>query len=192
MNTEIVHFIYNDQPIDFLQGGNENVMVNATQMATIFGKRVDVFLKSDHAQAFIEALLLVPQKTEGEKISTPNGGDIFKYSKDEIIKGSKRGGTWMHRILALKFAAWLDPSFEVWVFETIDQIILGHYRDLKEATAEKLLAEKELKRKKADLLSKIPELAEIFELELKISEAEKRKIKAMKDAVSQLKLDLKI
>jgi hypothetical protein len=110
---EIVHFIYKEQPVDFLPGGNDNVMVNATQMATIFGKRVDVFLKSDHAQAFIEALLLVPKNVENETLSTPNGGNKFKYLRDEILKTNKRGGTWMHRILALKFAAWLDPNFEV-------------------------------------------------------------------------------
>jgi hypothetical protein len=48
----------------------------------------------------------------------------------------------MHRILALKFAAWLDPYFEVWVYTTIDKIIFGNYREIKEATVEKLKAEK--------------------------------------------------
>lgn len=181
MNTEIVHFIYNDQPIDFLQNGNENVMVNATQMAKIFGKDVFQFTRIDDTKRFIS-----------ECLKPQNCGLLSLKNESDLIDSRQKSGTWMHRVLALKFAAWLDSAFELWVFSTIDQIILGHYRDLKEATAEKLLAEKELKRKKTELLSKIPELAEIFELELKISEAEKRKIKAMKEAVSQLKLDLKI
>lgn len=176
---EVVHFIYNEQAIDFLPSGNDNVMVNATQMAKIIGKRVDVFLKSDHAKEFINALEF-----------TPFGGNSEPLKKDEIIQTKGQSGTWMHRILALKFAAWLDPKFEVWVFSTIDKIILGHYKEMREATIEKLLAEKELARKKEELIRNNPELAEIFELELKISAAEKKRIKALKASVSQLKLDL--
>lgn len=186
---EVVHFVYNDQTVDFLPAGNENLMVNATQMANIFGKRVDVFMKSDHAQAFIEALLFVKKIDEKQGLSTPNGGDKFKYSKDEIIKTNKKGGTWMHRILALKFAAWLDPHFEVWVFETIDKILLGHYREQREATQEKLKAEQELELKKAELLQKYPEFIEFLRIEGKITEAEKRRLKAIRESVRQLKLD---
>ncbi len=197
---KVVHFIYNEQEVDFIPTGDENVMINATQMANIFEKRVDHFLKSDHAQAFIEALLLVPNgdnKTDlstpngGNKneISTPNGGDKFKYSRDGILKTNKRGGTWMHRILALKFAAWLDPEFEVWVFETADQIILGHYREVRQATMEKLQAEKSWKEKREKALLEHPELAEIFDAELKITEAEKKRLKAMRAATSQLRFE---
>jgi len=115
---EVVHFIYNEQTVDFLPTSNDNLMVNATQMAKIFGKRVDVFLKSDHTNEFINALEF-----------TPFGGNSEPLKRDEIIQTKGQSGTWMHRILALKFAAWLDPKFEVWVFSTIDQILLGHYRD---------------------------------------------------------------
>lgn len=176
---EVVHFIYNEQTIDFLPSGNDNLMVNATQMAKIIGKRVDVFLKSDHAKEFINELEL-----------TPFGGSLTPLKREEIIKTVNGVNTWMHRILALKFAAWLDPKFEVWVFSTIDKIILGHYKEMREATIEKLLAEQELAKRKEELIRNNPELAEIFELELKISAAEKKRIKALKASVSQLRLDL--
>ena len=39
----------------------------------------------------------------------------------------------MHRILALKFAAWLNPDFEVWVYSTIDHILFGHYKRMEES-----------------------------------------------------------
>lgn len=39
----------------------------------------------------------------------------------------------MHRILALKFAAWLNPEFELWVFTTIDEILFGHFRRIEES-----------------------------------------------------------
>lgn len=183
---EAVHFIYNNQPVDFLPTGQDDLMVNATQMANIFGKRIDHFLRSDHAQAFIEALLLVPISN----LSPPNGGNKFKYLRSEILKTNKKGGTWMHRVLALKFAAWLDPRFEVWVFETIDTILLGHYKEQREATAEKLRAEQLLQLKKKELLDKYPDFLEFLELEGRINSAEKRRVKAIKDSTKQLKLDL--
>ena len=39
---EIVHFIYNQKEVDFLPSGNDDLMVNATQMAKIFGKKVEL------------------------------------------------------------------------------------------------------------------------------------------------------
>ena len=42
----------------------------------------------------------------------------------------------MHRVLALKFAAWLDPAFELWVFCTIDKILFDHYRRLEQSLKE--------------------------------------------------------
>ena len=96
----------------------------------------------------------------------------------------------MHRILALKFAAWLDPKFEVWVFSTIDQIILGHYKEVKEATIEKIQAQNEFQRKKSDYILKHPELAEIFELELRITAADRKRMKALQASVAQIRMDL--
>ena len=175
---EAIQFIYNDTGVDFRSNGNEDLMVNATQMAKIFGKRIDVFLKTDHANEFINALEL-----------TPFGGRSVPLKRQDIIKTLNGSYTWMHRILALKFAAWLDPKFEVWVFSTIDKILLGHYRELKEATIEKLQAEKDLADKKEELIKNHPDLAEIFELELKITAADRKRLKALKASVAQLKLD---
>jgi len=176
---EIVNFIYNNKQVDFLPSGDNNVMVNATQMAKIFGKRIDHFLKSDHANDFINILEL-----------TPFGGSSTPLAREEIIKTVNGVSTWMHRILALKFASWLDPAFELWVYTTIDKILLSHYQELKQATIEKLQAQKELQIRKIKLIELNPELAEIFDLELKITEADRKRIKALKASVAQLKLDL--
>ena len=176
---QVVQFIYNEQTVDFLPKGDDNLMVNATQMAKIFGKRIDFFLKADHAKEFINALEF-----------TPFGGNSEPLKRDEIIQTKGQSGTWMHRILALKFAAWLDPKFEVWVFSTIDQILLGHYREQREATAEKIRAEQQLELKKKELLEKYPEFVDFLVLEGKISEADKRRLKAIRASVQQLRLDL--
>jgi len=187
---EIIKFVYNEKEVDFLPGGNENVMVNATQMAKIFEKDVRIFLKSDHAQAFIEALLMTPYGDNKSDLSATNGKNKFKYSKDEIIKTNKKGGTWMHRILTLKFAAWLDPYFEVWVFHTIDKIILGHLKEIRDATMEKMDAEKARDKMQAELLQKYPdEFSAYLEIEGKLTAAHKKRIAAIKASSSQIKMD---
>ena len=67
----------------------------------------------------------------------------------------------MHRILALKFAAWLDPSFELWVYVTIDFILFGHYRDM-----EANLKETARRRNRiAELERKLLENEDFLELE---------------------------
>jgi hypothetical protein len=96
----------------------------------------------------------------------------------------------MHRILALKFAAWLDPAFELWVYTTIDKIIFGNYREIKEATVEKLKAEKQQQLKKQELMDKYPDLSEYFELEDRVTTAQKNKMKAVKHSINQLRMDL--
>jgi len=176
---KVVQFIYNNQEVDFLPSGDKNVMVNATQMAKIFGKQVESFTRNDGTQKFIEECL----KNENSRFLDIN-------NESNLIDSKQKSGTWMHRILALKFAAWLDPAFELWVYVTIDRILLGHYKEMREATVEKLQAEKDLEQKKQELIRSNPELAEIFELELRVSAADKKRIKALKASVAQLKLEL--
>jgi hypothetical protein len=54
-----LEYNYNNQRIEFLQG-DHNIMVNATQMAKVFNKRIDFFLKSDNTKAFIRELKFPP------------------------------------------------------------------------------------------------------------------------------------
>jgi hypothetical protein len=176
---EIVHFIYNEQTIDFLPNGNDNLMVNATQMAKVFGKEVFDFMKNDSTKNFIS-----------EALKTENSRFLGIKNEIDLIDSKQKSGTWMHRILALKFAAWLDPAFELWVFITVDKIILGHYREQREATSEKIKAEQLLELKKKELIDKYPEFVDFLDLEGKITDAEKRRLKAIRDSVKQLKLDL--
>lgn len=50
-----LEFFYQETEIHFLVNPNQkNVMVNATEMAKMFNKRMDHFLKADHAQKFIK------------------------------------------------------------------------------------------------------------------------------------------
>lgn len=233
----VLHYIYNGKTIDFSLADN-NIMINATQMAAAFEKRVDVFLKTDHAQSYIKALEKVynspnfninlkdnlppnggslgqkeGQNTpnlppnggsleQNERQNTPNlppfGGrsdanlsEMSDRSESKIIKTINGKATWMHRLLALKFAAWLDVEFEIWIYTTIDRLLLGHFRELKEATTEKLLAQQALEDKRKELLRKHPnDFAEFLAIENKLNLSNKRRARALKESLNALQLEL--
>ncbi len=176
---ETVKFVYNDTQIDFLPVGNDSLMINATQMANAFGKKVNHFNENDSTELFINACL-----------NNRNSGYLNVKKREDLIDSKQKTGTWMHRILALKFAAWLDPDFEVWIYSTIDKIIFGNYREIKEATVEKLKAEKLQQIKKQELMDKYPDLSEYFALEDRVTTAQKNKMKAVKHSINQLRMDL--
>lgn len=175
---EVLKFIYENSEIEFLSSGSGNVMVNATQMAKVFDKRISFFLKSDHAKAFISELEL-----------SPFGDRSAPLKREEIIKTVNGVNTWMHRILALKFAAWLDTKFELWVYSTIDKVILGTYHEHREATIEQIETKQAIERKREELLTKYPEFMDFVELEKKLTATQKRRLAAMRESVRQLKLN---
>ena len=222
----VLHYIYNGKTIDFSLVDN-NIMINATQMAAAFNRRIDFFLKTDHAQAYIKALEkaynspnfninlrdnLPPNggslgQKEGENTpnlppfggsleqnegqNTPNLPPFGGRSESKIIKTINGKATWMHRLLALKFAAWLDVEFEIWIYTTIDRLLLGHFRELKEATTEKLLAQQALEDKRKELLRKHPnDFAEFLAIENKLNLSNKRRARALKESLNALQLEL--
>lgn len=135
---ELIKFEFKCHVIEF-EPQTDNVLVNATQMAKIFDKEVSGFLKTDSTKNFIEAYCRTEDIPSQNEFS-PNGKLI------KVISTGRNNGTWMNRIVALKFAAWLDPYFEVWVYKTIDQILFGQYKrieeNLKESAKRKLQIEK--------------------------------------------------
>lgn len=94
-------------------------------MAKVFNKDVFDFLRMNTTKNYIEAFSQTVNSRFGDEFS-PNGKLI------KVVKGGEHNGTWMERSVALKFAAWLDPLFEVWVYKTIDNLIFGEFHELKE------------------------------------------------------------
>lgn len=177
MKNEIVQFIYFEKEVDFNIAKN-NVMVNATQMAKIFGKDVFQFTRIDNTKSFIESCLK-PQ----------NCGLLGIENEEDLIISIQKSGTWMHRILALKFAAWLNSDFELWVYVTIDNILNGISNKIKDATLQKLSIEQQMKDRRTIMLKQHPEYADYFELENKLKEALNSKKSAMKEFTSQVEID---
>lgn len=91
----------------------ENEFVNANDMSKKYNKRPIDFLRLDATKAFIDALE-----------SEVNQNHITDFKAVKTIKGNfkdrRNQGTWMHKTLALKFASWLNPKFEVFVYFTFE------------------------------------------------------------------------
>jgi hypothetical protein len=124
MEKSIQIFTYNENSIEF-DMTSKSVMVNATEMAKSCGKFVEPFLRSKETKDFIS-----------ECLKSDNSRFLGIEKEIDLVNSKQKSGTWMHRILALKFAAWLNPSFELWVYMTIDELLFGAYRALEESLKE--------------------------------------------------------
>jgi hypothetical protein len=104
-------FEYEGKRITF-DFGDGSEMVNATEMVKAFkGKRLDNFMRLKQTKEFIETLQ-----------------SDTSHSREHFVKAVSSGkyelrGTWVNDVLALKLAAWLNPSFEVWVYGKIKELL---------------------------------------------------------------------
>jgi hypothetical protein len=97
------------------------LMVNATQMGKAFGelKKPVYFLRSKGTRAFINEL-----KKEFDGYGENSHRSYVKVPYITVTDGRPSlRGTWMHEKLALKYAAWIAPSFEKWVYDNITELI---------------------------------------------------------------------
>lgn len=124
MTTQVLK--YNDQEVEF-EFNKQQVMVNATEMAKIFDADVWNFLRLEGTKKFIEACLKTSEVRFLEEEKNLKSGFLNIEKEEDLILSKQKSGTWMHRVLALKFAAWLDPFFEVWVYSTIENLLFGRH-----------------------------------------------------------------
>lgn len=78
-------------------------------------KEITKFFDNDNTKEFISALM------EEENLNTQNSA----YLKTR----GNNGGTWMHPILFVKFAMWLNPRFEVQVIKFVYDQMLKYRND---------------------------------------------------------------
>ena len=199
MKTTTISCLYHQMEVNFLLNPfNSNIMINATQMAKIFDRRIDLFLKSDGTKSYIELLKTLPKDEKlwnefppkgGNSADefSPNGGSSkVELLKDEdIIQTKGQNGTFMHRLLAIEFASWLDPAFKLWVNITIDNILFGNYKKHWEAhTLQEEAKERMLLLKEQMLTNPTAEMVlEYFEQEKIINATNSEKRKAIKDQI---------
>ena len=168
-----VEFIYQENEIHFLVNPTDkNVMINATEMAKIFKRRTEDFLKTQSTKDYVKAL--------EEDVNHP-------LNRGRIIENRGRNGVFFERKLALKFATWLDVQFELWVFSTIDEIIFGNYKKHWDAHADQEVAKVSMENLKSKLLLEptVEIVQEYFQSERDFKAAKNAKTNAIRN---QLKL----
>ena len=131
METKICVFEEND--ITFLLSKDNGMMINATEMAKVFGKEVARFMENDSTKNFVTACL-----------KTRNSSFLGIEKEEDLYTSKQKSGTFMHRVLALKFAAWLSPDFEVWVYSTIEKLLFGKHVEREHSFERTLTLQKEM------------------------------------------------
>jgi hypothetical protein len=85
----------------------DNEIINATDIIKAFpNKRINDFLNNKQTIDFInvlESVTVIPATV--------------------VKQGGLEQGTWMNKLLAYKFASWLSPEFELFVYKTFDSAL---------------------------------------------------------------------
>ena len=167
----IQKFKFDDVEIEFDLRQGKNVMVNATEMMKLFpNKRMSDFVANQNTEDFIL-----------ECLRNGNSRFLGVEKREDLIVTNQKFGTWMHRVLALKFAAWLNPRFELWVYLTIDNLLFEFGREIEDSINETVM----LSRKQDDLKNKLakrdPEFMEYLTIGSQLINARTRRSNATKN-----------
>lgn len=143
-NSKALTQHYNGFPISF-ELGDSYRLVNLTEMSKCFGKKTQDFLRLKSTKDFINEL----ERQDG----------ISRLSKQKrfvkVVWGGKNPGTWGHELIALKFAGWLSPAFELWMMEKIREIIAPARTNDHLNTSELLTLESEDQKECRRLIKKL-------------------------------------
>lgn len=175
--NKTLEFLYQETSIQFLVNiKNENVMINATEMAKPFGKRTDNFLQLKTTKEFIEEL----------KVPDMSGTLNMK-----IVENRGRNGIYFCQDLAVDFAMWLDVKFRVWVSRRIRESLNQTVKQVQNSISIK--ENKELQKQaliKKSVETNNTDLLELLQIEKDIKKAEYIERKATAEFKSQFKMDL--
>lgn len=169
-------YFYQDdtQKIVTFELSEKNLMVNATEMAKIYGKLVGHFLENDATEKFIKACL-----------NNRNSDYLAIEKREDLIISKQKSGTWMHKVLAVKFAAWLDPDFEVWVYATIERLIFADYQRLKASQKKSANRRNKIEKVKTKLRQNSTDFVELEKLEKEENTAARNR---SKEITTQIKI----
>lgn len=131
METKIC--VFDENAISFAFDKDNSMLINATEMAKAYGKYPKDFLILDSTKSFIN-----------ECLKKENSPFILVEKEEDLVTSRQKSGTWMHRVLALKFAAWLNPRFELWVYSTIEKLLFGKHVEREKSFERTLKLQKEM------------------------------------------------
>ncbi|EAM7300823.1 KilA-N domain-containing protein, partial [Salmonella enterica] len=75
-------------------------------------QRPSVFLRSAQIKRFVNALKVKAPKSASEQIQPLR-----------VIKGGEESGAWGVELLAIRYAAWIKPEFEIDVYEVFRTVV---------------------------------------------------------------------
>lgn len=96
---------------DVLFDIKDDVMVNATQLAKIYGKRPNDYLSLPTTNQLINAITRKYGISENQLVISKAGSS------------HNGGGTWMHRLIVVDFCQWLDIDLKLWCTEKLDELM---------------------------------------------------------------------
>lgn len=131
METKIC--VFEENQITFTLSKDNKMMINATEMAKVFGRQVEAFMRNESTILFVH-----------EALKSENSRFLGVEKEEDLIISRQKSGTFMHRILALKFAAWLSPKFEVWVYSTIENLLFGKHVEREKSFERTISLQKEM------------------------------------------------
>jgi hypothetical protein len=165
---------YLESQITFDTLANEEVMVNVTDIARHFGKKPVHFLRLPSTKELL--LALVEDANNG---IAENLGVTFSHSQNpffteedfvKTVQSGRANGTWMHRHLAIEFAAWLDVKFKLWMLRTIEEIMRGIDQERVDRLKEKSKRQVRISQLE-NFLAQYPEFVELRQLQLEERQA---------------------
>lgn len=110
MNTSIIKFDYNGNQIPFEKG--DDVMVNLTAMAKAYpDKNLSTIVNSQGISDYCASL---------SKLKNFSFADLLIVRKGAPDLG---GGTWAHRLVAIRVAQKLNSDLAVWVDMRVDELL---------------------------------------------------------------------
>lgn len=149
-----LNYQYEGNPVDF--GFNHDLMVNATEMTTVFEKNVSDFLKLESTKKLIKALersqIRPYRKSDSnQQVNNESINGTAKHKSADMVPlviiargGEKGGSTWLHRYLAIELAAWLDLDFKIWTLRIIDALLSNYTNEKRNLALRKRSAENQL------------------------------------------------
>ena len=87
-----------------------------------FVSLTDMWKASGEANRSRPKYFLKNEQTESFLLALHTKGGIPPLKK---IRGGKTPGTWAHKLVAYKYAGWIDPEFEVGVYKVLDAYFSG-------------------------------------------------------------------
>ncbi len=173
METKIC--IFNETPITFALSKDNGMMVNATEMAKAFSTEVAFFTRLDGTKKFIDACL-----------NTAHLQFLGVKKEDDLIISRQNSGTFMHRVLALKFAAWLDPVFEVWVYSTIERLLFGKHVEREQSLERTLLLKNEMERIKDNPNKTVEDFDRYLQIERELNHEKAVRKSLTKESINEM------